>query len=177
MSNLIVLSLFIVFLVYISVCSYRYLMFRKIKIVTLKFMTSCMVLFTITLVFYNDILLHEREYLSGESRVFSRGNLSALEEDIPEQEKKVTAYLDNTNPSRGSIINLIVTGPPGGKVTAICQYRGHGTPYIMDIEKEGRVIIPITVESNAEVGFAVVVDVTVNYGGRDYKTNTVFTPK
>lgn len=177
MSNFIMVPLLIVFLIYISICCYKYLMYKEVKIVMLKFMSSCMVLLTFTIVFYNDILLHEVKYSKSESRVFSSSNLNSMGRDVPEKVKKVTAYLDNTNPPRGSLINLIVTGPAGGKVTAICQYKGHGTPYIMNIEKNGQAVIPITVENNAEAGYVVVVDVTVNYGGINYRTNTVFTPR
>ncbi len=177
MNKFIILSLLILFLIWIINCSYKYLKHRRVNTIALKFMTSCMLLFTFTMVFYDDMLLHKGNYLAHESRVFLSSSLNASVKDVPDKTKKITAYFDNANPPRGSTTNLIITGPPGGKVTAICQYKGHGTPYIMDIQKNGQVVIPIKVDSNAEPGNVVVVDITVNSEGNNYKIYTVFTPR
>jgi hypothetical protein len=112
-----------------------------------------------------------------ESKVFVNSHDSSLENNKDEIEVKITAYFDNASPARGSITNLIVTGPPKGSVTAICQYKGHGTPYIMPIGANGLAVIPIMVDSNAEPGLLVVVDITISYNGKLYKLNSVFTPQ
>lgn len=191
MSRYVMVFLLVVFLIYISVCSYKYFIYRKVKIASLRFMTSCMLLFTLTAVFYNDIFLNgdvmkgsnEEVSSKNESKVFLSSYNDGIEKDNKpsvvnnhETENKITAYFDNTSPARGSTTNLIVTGPKGGKVIAICQYKGHGTPYIMDIGDNGQAVIPIIVDSNAELGYSVVVDISVSYEGKQYKTNSVFTP-
>lgn len=192
MSRFIIVFLFVLFIIYISICIYRFLMYSRIKIVFLRFMTSCMLLFTFTLVFYNDIFLDKDDikssygeiYSKSESKVFLNSADKIIEVDNKqtvidnqETENKITAYFDNTNPDRGTITNLIVTGPPGGKVTAICQFKGYGTPYIMSIGENGQVVIPVKVDSNAVSGYAVVVDISVSYGEKVYKMNSVFIPR
>lgn len=171
-----------VFIIYITVYCYRYLVYRKVKIILLRFMTSCMMLFTCTIFFYNGLFFDfgiPRDHVSEkESRVFVSSYDSEKSVAYKENnEKKITAYFDNANPGRGTVTNLIVTGPRGGKVTAICHYKGFGTPYIMNIGNNGQAVIPVKVDNNADPGYVVVVDISVNFEGRVYKINSVFTPK
>lgn len=188
MFKFLMVLLFGIFIIYISVCSYKYLRHGRNNKILLRFMTSCMILFTFTIVFYNNIFFADTYggyggvSTKGDKRVF----LSRLHEPeynndeyekVTEQGTKITAYFDNANPPRGSITNLIVTGPKGGKVTVICQYKGHGTPYIMNIGNGGIAVIPVKVENDAEPGVLVVVDIEVIFEGKQYKTNTVFTPQ
>lgn len=184
MANLLILLIFGIFLIYISICGYRFIKHRKNRKNMLRFMTSSMILFTLTLVCYKDIFFigdinivsYEGVSYRGESKVFL--NSDFVERPVfPIIEIKVTAYFDNASPARGSTTNLIVTGPPKGKVTVICHYKGHSTPYIMDIGGNGQAVIPIMVESDAEPRLMVVVDVLVSYEGKLYKTNAVFTPQ
>lgn len=182
-----------IFLIYICVYSYKFLRHRKESKILMRFMTSCMLLFTFTIVFYENIFFNNNvtneEYIGlsaiNESNVFISSHGISLEDEKEkvdavnkqEIEAKITAYFDNASPGRGSITNLIVTGPPKGRVTAICQYKGHGTPYIMPIGVNGLAVIPILVDSDAEPGLLVVVDITVSYNGKQYKLNSVFTPQ
>lgn len=179
------LTLFLlgIFFFYITVCSCKYIIYGKVSKILLRFMTSCMILFTFTIVIYNDILSggsYNRALLEKESNVFLNSEDNGHYDDykyVNDHSFKITAFFDNPNPTRGSITNLIVSGPKGGKATAIVQYKGHGTPYIMDIGAGGQAVIPIRVEESAEPGFLVVVDVIVDYQGKQYKTYTVFTPR
>jgi hypothetical protein len=199
MTRFFMMLLFGVFLIYITVYSYKFIRYRKTGKNVVKFMTSSIILFTLTVVCYKDIYFKENdskgwyEELStkGESKVFL--SRDAAERPIfpfqdydknetgkannQEIEVKISAYFDNASPAKGAITNLIVSGPPKGKVTAICQYKGHGTPYIMDIGVNGKAFIPVRVENDAEPGLMVVVDVVVSYEGKLYKTNSVFTPQ
>lgn len=192
MNRALMVLILVIFLLYIIVCIYRILVYRKINVAFLRFMTSCMLLFTFTSVFYEELLMN-KNWVNGEcvelaskdeSRTFLNSNKYSQDDNyqrdelkVFEKDKKISAYFDNANPPRGALINLIVFGPSGGKVTAICQYKGHGTPYIMDIGKSGQAVIPIKVDSDAEIGVIVVVDILVKYGDITYKTNTVFTPQ
>jgi hypothetical protein len=47
----------------------------------------------------------------------------------------------------------------------------------MPIGANGLAVIPIMVDSNAEPGLLVVVDITISYNGKLYKLNSVFTPQ
>lgn len=183
----------IIFLICISLCSYKFIRYGKEGRTFMRFMTSCMILFTFTTVCYGDIFFNgnvtngedSRFSEKIESKVFTSSYDSSLKDDDKELdsvnkqeiEVKITAYFDNASPARGSITNLIVTGPPKGRVTAICQYKGHGTPYIMPIGANGLAVIPIKVENDAEPGLLVVVDISISYEGKQYNTNSVFTPQ
>lgn len=189
MLRILMLFLFGVFFIYISVCSYKYIRYGKTHKIILRFMTSCMIIFTFIIVLYNDVFLNDSNGRYGEvsvrneSKVFLSSLYNEPEDKNDEYEKvneqgiKITAYFDNANPARGSITNLIVTGPKGAKVTAICQYKGHGNPYLMDIGSGGIAVIPIKVENDAEPGLLVVVDITVSFESKQYKINSVFTPQ
>ncbi|WP_039652329.1 hypothetical protein [Clostridium tyrobutyricum] len=72
----------------------------------------------------------------------------------------IKVSLDNQSPRKNSTIHLTVTGPPGSKVTAMCNYRTTITPYPGIIGNNGKVIIPIKI-SRATSGFKVDIDVTV----------------
>ena len=190
-----VLMVFIIgiFLIYICMYSYKFIRYGKESKIFMRFMTSCMLLFTFTIVCYGNIFFNRNITNEGyiglsakqESNVFISSHDSSLEDEKEEIgsvnqqeiEAKITAYFDNASPARGSITNLIVTGPPKGSVTAICQYKGHGTPYIMPIGTNGLAVIPIKVENDAEPGLLVVVDITISYNGKLYKLNSVFTPQ
>lgn len=181
--------LFVIFFVYISSCTYNYIRHRRIHKVLLRFMTSCMILFTFTIVFYDDVFFIGTSGGNGgisvkdDSKVFLNSFDNETEDskenynNTNEQEMKITAYFDNAAPQRGSMSNLIITGPTGAKATAICQYKGHGVTYMMDIGTGGLAVIPILIESSAEPGQIVVVDIEVIFEGKHYKTNTVFTPQ
>lgn len=189
MLRYVMIFLFGIFIIYIFVCTYKYKRCGITNKVILQFMTYCMILFTFTIVYYKDVLIKENYGIHREisARNDSKVFLSSFDnepwdnndvyEKANKQGMKISAYFDNANPARGSITNLHVTGPVGGKVTAICQYKGHGTPYMMDIGKNGIAVIPVMVENGAEPGVLVVVDIEVSFEGRKYKANTVFTPK
>jgi hypothetical protein len=61
MSKYLMVFLFGVFLIYISVCSYKFIRYRKVEKTILRFMTSCMILFTFTIVFYSNIFFTKDE--------------------------------------------------------------------------------------------------------------------
>jgi hypothetical protein len=168
--SLIVYAIFIIYIV-ISIGYFRKT--RRASNSILTFMTSFSILFTCTVLISTDLIN------SGNKKIIGTGNdirnkSAWVSSENPET--KISAYFTNTNPPRGSVTYLNVTGPTGGKVTAICQYKGHGTPYIMNIGQNGQAAIPIRVESDAEKGFMVVVDVIIQHEGRTYRTNAVFTP-
>lgn len=204
MSKFLIVFLFGVFFICISIYTYKFIRYRKTEKNVLRFMTSCMILFTLTIVYYGDIFFNEKKangkysdpFVRDESNVFLSNDAekgivlpapgydnSLKDEDdepyiVNKQEiVKITAYFDNVSPARGSITNLIVTGPPKGNVTAICQYKDHGKPYIMPIGTNGVAVIPIKVDNDAEPGVIVVVDITISHDGNQYKTNSVFTPQ
>ncbi|WIF93991.1 ComEC/Rec2 family competence protein [Caminicella sporogenes] len=88
----------------------------------------------------------------------------------------ISANIDNPNSEQGSTINLIVNGPSKGKVRAVAHYKSKNTKYTSVIDSSGRAVIPMKI-GRAAKGFKVIVDVVVNYKGKEYKTNTSFTPK
>jgi hypothetical protein len=136
-------------------------------------MTSFLILFTCTVLISADLVT------TGNKQGLAAGNdikNKIVWVNTEDSDVKVTAYLTNTSPATGSVTYLNVTGPAGGKLTAICQYKGHSTPYLMDIGSDRHAVIPIRVESDAEKGYSVIIDVIVKHEGKTYRTNAVFTP-
>lgn len=167
------LIVYAIFIIYIVISFGYFKRTRRASNSLLTFMTSFSILFTCTVLISTDLIN------SGSKQIIGTGsdikNKSAWV-NCENPEEKVTAYLTNNNPPLGSVTYLNVTGPAGGKVTAICQYKGHGTPYVMNIGQNGQAVIPIRVESDAEKGYMVVIDVIIQHEGRTYRTNAVFTP-
>ncbi|MBV4441155.1 hypothetical protein [Clostridium tyrobutyricum] len=82
----------------------------------------------------------------------------------------INVSLDNHSPRKNSIIHLTVTGLPGSKVTAICNYKTTTTPYTGVIGNNGKAIIPIKIGTSTS-GFPVNIDVTAG----NAKAQTSFT--
>ncbi|MBR9648740.1 hypothetical protein [Clostridium tyrobutyricum] len=82
----------------------------------------------------------------------------------------INVSLDNRSPRKNSTINLTVTGTPGSKVTAICNYKTTTTSYTGVIGNNGKAIIPIKIGTSTS-GFPVNVDVTAG----NAKAQTSFT--
>lgn len=95
---------------------------------------------------------------------------------INKLDTKISAYIDNTSPSKNSIIYLTVKGPPGGKVIAVSHFKANSVSSFGILGNDGFVVIPITI-GDEPLGFLVVVDVKVDYNNKTYRTNVYFTPK
>jgi hypothetical protein len=130
------------------------------------------------------IVLHSAEYGTVRRVIDTRDKLydnntipiASLYDSIVEPEKiSIKAYVDNFSPAIGSTINLLVYGPPGGRVTAIFHFKEHDQPSIFEIGKSGKEIKQINVATAAK-GHTVFVDVIMEYKGKTYRANTMFTP-
>jgi hypothetical protein len=91
-------------------------------------------------------------------------------------EAKITATIDNMTPPKNSTINVTVKGPVSGKVTAFVLFKDRPVVLSGAIGLDGISVIPIRV-GNAEAGFTVIVEITVEHEGKKYKTEAVFTPR
>lgn len=89
---------------------------------------------------------------------------------------KVSASVDDVNPAQNSTINLIVAGPAGGKVSAVCHYKSTDTLYSGTIGSNGKAVISIRI-GRASKGYKVDIEVTVSYTGKTYSAEASFTPQ
>lgn len=167
------LLVYVIFLIYIIISVYYFRRRKRANNSLMTFMTSFLILFTCTVLISTDLINSGNKQSIGIGNDIINKSAWLNSEDL---EIKITAYLTNTSPPRGSITYLNITGPTGGKVTAICQYKGHSTPYFSDIGKNGQAVIPLKVESDTEKGYTVIIDVIVEHEGNTYRTNAVFTP-
>lgn len=110
----------------------------------------------------------------GSYAYYSSGGSSSVE---------VGSTVDIASPKQNSTVNLTVTGPAGGSVTAMCRFKGQDVKYTGTIGSDGRAVIPVQV-GEALVGYTVYVDIFVEVdnsssGGSKgvYFTQTRFTPQ
>jgi competence protein ComEC len=137
-----------------------------------NFVYICVVsLFLILITFQLSLNTSLEKKITGESTHPYANVTSNYKKDV-----KISAYLDNMSPTKNSTIYLTVNGPSGGTVTVISHFKNNSLVIPGDIGTDGIASIPIQV-GNAEANFTVIVDVMVDYNGKTYKTNTVFTPR
>lgn len=105
-----------------------------------------------------------------------RTNTNLFMGNPPSSNVKIEVYVDNAAPPIGSTINLLVYAPEGSKVTAIARFKEGDQPRMFRIGKGGQAVVPLRVATSAR-GYTVVVDVIVEYNGKTFRKNTVFTPK
>lgn len=106
----------------------------------------------------------------------ARTNPNLLMRNPPQDRVKIEVYVDNSVPPVGSTINLLVYAPAGSNVTVICRFKEGDNPKMFQMGKSGQAVIPLRVATAAR-GYTVVVDLIVEYNGKTYRKNTVFTPR
>jgi hypothetical protein len=88
---------------------------------------------------------------------------------------KISAWVDDNSPEQGYTTRLIVAGPKGGVVTAVCPVKANPKTYYARLsEITGKAIIPIKTKDTYK-GEKVVFAITINYQEQDYKTTASFT--
>jgi hypothetical protein len=123
----------------------------------------------------NDIQVFTSTYASPETEDNTNGSPSA---GYPSSAHvRISALVDDSRPEQGYTTRLVVSGPKGGVVTAICPIKANPKTYYARLSYiTGKAIIPIKTK-DAYKGEKVVINITINYEEQDYKTKATFIVK